>query len=61
MPAHVVAVARDAERRQDALEAGLARDERHAPEVVALEGEAVEEHGLDGDRGHRAGHIPAGG
>ena len=55
---YVVAVARDPERREHPMEAGLSRRQRHPPEVVPLEGEAVEEHGLDGDGGHRAGHVP---
>ena len=54
---YVVAVAGDSERGEHPLEATLSCRERHPPEVVSLESQAVEEHGLDRHRGHRARHI----
>ena len=44
-------------KAEHALEARLPRRERQAAEIVTLEREAVEEHGFDGHRCHRAGHV----
>jgi hypothetical protein len=54
---HVLAEAGDSAPGEHELQARLPRLERQVSEIVALEREAIEEHGPDGDRRHCAGDV----